>query len=239
MKNEKLLGAIGKIDDNLIHGAVNDAPKKKKPIWIKWGAMAACLCLIVAGVTVISQHDFSNLGAGSEYGDKGGNEGQYSVAVFPTSENIEDVASAEVVSLTESEALNSPLAEHLPVQLPNGFHYGRGNIYNTVMKNGTQYNMLRIEYTSGVIAEQQFAEDGGAIAPDVETMGELFTICVMNYEPDTDISIYSSIEEVTQSILEENGAVYIRSGDCYVGVFVETAKPETVLEALKSISADE
>lgn len=30
MKTEKLLNAIGKIDDNLIYGAVNDAKTKKK-----------------------------------------------------------------------------------------------------------------------------------------------------------------------------------------------------------------
>ena len=233
MTNEKLYEVLGDINEKHINEA-RAYHKAKKPGWVKWGAMAACLCLIVAGVTVISQHDFSKPDAGSGYGD----EGQYSVAVFPASENIKDVASAEVVSLTENEALNNALAEHLPVKLPEDFHYGRGSVYNTVMKDGTQYNMLRIEYISGTITEQQFAEDGGAIDPDLETMGDFFTICVMNYEPETDISIYSPNEEVTQSILEENGAVYIRSGNCYVGVFVETAKPEAVLEALRSIVAD-
>lgn len=47
MKTEKLLGAIGKIDDNLVYDAVNDTPKKKRPAWIKWGAIAACLCFMV------------------------------------------------------------------------------------------------------------------------------------------------------------------------------------------------
>ena len=32
MKSEKLLDAIGKIDDNLIHNAVHDTPKKKKVV---------------------------------------------------------------------------------------------------------------------------------------------------------------------------------------------------------------
>lgn len=48
MKNEKLLQAIGKIDDDLVYGAVNHTNvKKKKHTWAKWGAMAACLCLAV------------------------------------------------------------------------------------------------------------------------------------------------------------------------------------------------
>lgn len=46
MKNEKLLDVIGNIDDNLVHNAVHDNFKKKKPVWIKWGAVAACLVLV-------------------------------------------------------------------------------------------------------------------------------------------------------------------------------------------------
>ena len=47
MKNEKLLDMIGGIDDNLVHNAVHDNFKKKKPIWLK-GAIAACLCVALA-----------------------------------------------------------------------------------------------------------------------------------------------------------------------------------------------
>lgn len=53
MKNEKLLDMIGGIDDNLVHNAVHDNFKKKKPVWVKWGAMAACLCLIVVAIITI------------------------------------------------------------------------------------------------------------------------------------------------------------------------------------------
>ena len=51
MKTEKLLNAIGKIDDNLIYGAVNDAKTKKKNIWIKWSAAAAFLAFVIFSVT--------------------------------------------------------------------------------------------------------------------------------------------------------------------------------------------
>ncbi len=53
MKNEKLLQAIGKIDDELVYGAVNDtkAKKHKMPSWAKWSsAIAACLCVVIGGV---------------------------------------------------------------------------------------------------------------------------------------------------------------------------------------------
>lgn len=51
MKNERLLNALGKIDEELIaEAAPGNKPLKKKAnrkTWIKWGAMAACVCLII------------------------------------------------------------------------------------------------------------------------------------------------------------------------------------------------
>lgn len=52
MKKEILLDALGKLDEELVAEA---APGKKPPkkartaAWVKWGAMAACLCLVVGG----------------------------------------------------------------------------------------------------------------------------------------------------------------------------------------------
>ena len=216
--------------------------KRKKPAWTKLAAMVACLCLVIVGATVLLQQNnffpggISTPGTGGEGGIDGGNEGvMYSVAVYPATENEENVASADAKSLTENEALNNSLAEHLPKQLPEGFHYGHGVIYNTVMKDGTQYNMLRVEYISGEIPEQQFTEDGGAIAPDPSAVGDVFIVCVMNYEPDTNSNIYSSAEDVTLSLLEENGSVSIRAGECYVSVLVDMAEPTAVLDALRNI----
>ena len=56
MKNEKLLQAIGKIDDELIYGAVNDTKeKKKKNTWVKLVASAACFALVIAaGIPLIN-----------------------------------------------------------------------------------------------------------------------------------------------------------------------------------------
>ena len=46
MKNEKLLNAIGNIDDDIIHAAAPGARYVQKRPWVKWGVLAACLCLI-------------------------------------------------------------------------------------------------------------------------------------------------------------------------------------------------
>lgn len=78
MKNEKMLHAIGQIDDELIYGAVNDvkATRTKKHGWRKWAAMAACLCLVVAGGFGLSHRFESYVKANNievyaeeEYGD--------------------------------------------------------------------------------------------------------------------------------------------------------------------------
>ena len=66
--------------------------------------------------------------AGIDAGNSDGMTSTYSVAVYPSTESEENVESAEVASLTEEETLAHPLAEHLPNQLPDGFHYGRGSV---------------------------------------------------------------------------------------------------------------
>ena len=52
---------------------------------------------------------------------------------------------------------------------------------------------------------------------------------------ETDISIYSSQEDITISLLEKDEAAYIHSGDYYIGVFTDTAELENVLDALRNI----
>ena len=252
MKKEDFFEVLEGIDDDFVKGAKTGMGMKKKINWKAWGgAAAACLCL-AAGAAILHQLNHypsdrgvigPTAGVGGAVVDDGGaelggnNESvMYSVAVYPDFESETNVASAEVVSLTESEALSNVLAEHLPKELPEGFHFGRGSVYNTVMKDGTQYNMLRVEYITGAIPEQEFAEDGGAIMPDPNAIGDLFTVQVMNFEPETDIDIYSSAEEVTLSVLEENSAAYVRLDNCYVGIFKETAEAAAILDALKSIS---
>lgn len=253
MNSKKFSEAMGELNSRYIDEAISYKKKARKPVWVKWGAIAAGLCLIAGAAVLLRQNLLAPEGSpegfftpegipplttpGKELGGGIGESADimYSIAVYPATESEENVASADVRGLTENEALDNPLAEHLPKQLPEGFHYGRGLIYTTIMKDGTQYQLLRIEYISGTIPEQKFTEDGAAIAPDPDTIGEVFTVCVMNYKPRTDRNIYSSDEEITVSLLEENEFAYIDLGGCYVGVFTETAEPEAVFEALRNI----
>lgn len=48
MKKEQLFELLGDIDENYIHQAHTDTRKKARTVWIRMGAMAACLILIVS-----------------------------------------------------------------------------------------------------------------------------------------------------------------------------------------------
>ena len=43
---------MSELDTKYVDEALNYKTKMKKPIWIKWGIMAACLCLIICVVTI-------------------------------------------------------------------------------------------------------------------------------------------------------------------------------------------
>lgn len=48
MSIPRIAKAMDHIDDDLISGAVEYKSAKKKNTWVKWGAIAACLCLVLA-----------------------------------------------------------------------------------------------------------------------------------------------------------------------------------------------
>lgn len=52
MNAKKFSDAMSELDTKYVDEALNYKKKAKKPVWIKWGAMAACLCLVVAVISV-------------------------------------------------------------------------------------------------------------------------------------------------------------------------------------------
>lgn len=60
MRKEDLFYIIGEADEHKVAAAGDAMSKKEKPrsFWVKWGALAACLCLVAAGAFVIPKlHD--------------------------------------------------------------------------------------------------------------------------------------------------------------------------------------
>lgn len=50
MSIPKIAKAMDYIDDDLVSGAIEYKRTKKKNTWVKWGSIAACLCIMVIGV---------------------------------------------------------------------------------------------------------------------------------------------------------------------------------------------
>lgn len=66
MKNEQLYDALGGINENYINEAHQTAKKKSQAGWIKWVAMAACLCFVVAGAFVLPTLQNDSIGPNSQ-----------------------------------------------------------------------------------------------------------------------------------------------------------------------------
>lgn len=58
MNSEKFSGAMNEVDSKYVDEAIQYKGKKaqKMPIWVKCGAMAACLCLMIVGGVMISRN---------------------------------------------------------------------------------------------------------------------------------------------------------------------------------------
>lgn len=63
MKSEKMLSAMGKISNDLIEDASIVANHKRHTAkWYRWGAMVACLCVVIVGIFVFAvTNQFSEL----------------------------------------------------------------------------------------------------------------------------------------------------------------------------------
>lgn len=65
MNVKKFSDAMSELDSKYIDEALNYKKKAKKPVWVKWGAMAACLCIVLAlGVLIKSPTSGEIVGPG-------------------------------------------------------------------------------------------------------------------------------------------------------------------------------
>ena len=62
MKKEELFNIIGEVDEQKVAaaGMAMNTKKKSRPVWLKWGAMAACLCLVIGLAIPMLNNDYSD-----------------------------------------------------------------------------------------------------------------------------------------------------------------------------------
>lgn len=74
MKKEQLYEVLGDINEEYVNEAHMTTKKISRPVWLKWGTMAACLALVVMVATVAMPTMFKNSDTpptvGTEYKDE-------------------------------------------------------------------------------------------------------------------------------------------------------------------------
>ena len=247
MKAENILDAIGAINDE----AVQDARAYKRARYnkaVKWGAMAACAGLIITATALTLPGILREPGGGPNIPGGIVTPGEHpdgvdpvieSMAVYPVTEDIRDALDATIESVDENTAYGIPgLGNHLPADLPGGYHFGKASLYETTMKNGTKYHLLRVTYTTGndEITTAPANDDGGAAVADPSLFGSSFVVLIMDYEPRTNKPIYS-FEDLREYLetKDDNGIFHFAYEDVYIGVSPDDLSAEEILDVVNSI----
>lgn len=221
MKSRELYEAIGGIRENWVEEARK--PKVRTADWLRLGAAAACLCVILGAAIV--RHGPAPVSGG---GDSGGivpggdfpagvDPGVYSVAVYPESERPQDVETATVERMDGDAARSlDGLGEYLPTLLPEGCYFSFAYLYETAMKDGTKYYMLRASYTTGETIPGVMAADAETQEPE-PVLDEAFYVMIWNHRPNTDETIYS-LEDLPEYLASraDDRTFHLSHGDVYI-----------------------
>lgn len=248
MKVESILEAIGTINDD----AVQDARLYKRPRCgkaLKWGAMVACFGLLITVTALILPSILREPSGGPNISGGGvAASGEHtegvdpiieSMAVYPATEDIRDVEDATIESIDRTAAYEMPgLGNYLPAELPADYHFDKASLYETTMKNGTKYHLLRVTYNTGndEITIAPADADGGVSAPDPNLLGASFSILVMDYKPGTNKVIYSfeNLQEYLEN-KDDNEIFHFIYEDVYIGISPDDLSAEELLNVVNSI----
>ncbi len=259
-KTKKFSDAMENIDSSYIEDAAEYSVKKGSTRLLLTATAAACLCVVaVAGVIAMTVGERGDIDAGETgndailYGtDKinggGGNdaperpagvEGEVdvmkSIAVYPGYESFDNVAGATLDDIGEEGAYAHELGRYLPDELPDGYMFEKASLYETEMKDGTKYHMLRVCYANEDIQMQtapSTEEYEAAVPVCVE-----FVVFVMDYEPKND-RIYSP-DEFDEALYERlDGGTFIINvnGEAYVGISPYSLDHDDAAALVKSVS---
>ncbi len=137
MKNERLLNIIGQVDEKyILEAAPGKQKKRKKAVWIQWGAMAACACLIffVGGRILLmrgsdaSSSDMSAEVNGNSYGVAESAKQEAADSALEGGVPAEGAPEAELsssaASITEAEAASSEAAVVVPEEAVTEVNWG-------------------------------------------------------------------------------------------------------------------
>ena len=103
----------------------------------------------------------------------------------------------------------------------------RASSYETTMKEGTIYRMLRIQYSD---------TDSKIAAPsDEEEFINELNISLFNFRPDSDMPIYNSVDELSAD-LDPCDTFVVRTGDAYALVNASNLSLDEIKNVLRSMN---
>ena len=220
------------------------AKKARKPAWVKWAAMEACLCLVVYISVFQPWENEQRPGVG---GNDVGSMGQFpdgvdpiiaSKAVYPANENLTDVSNATIEDISEADiyGLNG-VSSYVPNELPKGYVVANASLYETTMNNGTQYHLLRITYGRGTSSQSNPVIVDGNTEKEVQANSpvyeETITVSIWDHKPNTERNIYTP--ETLPEDISNGRTFHISVGDVYVGISATGATNEDAMTVLNSI----
>lgn len=255
MNATQFSSALGKVNDKYIMEAITY--KKKKNGGLKWGVLAACFGLILTAALVtlpgvlkgangVLPQPNPNTPGGNVSGEHQGGiftDGVdpviESIAVYPATEDIRDVENATIESIDEITAYGmSGLGEYLPTELPAGYHFSKADLYETTMKSGTQYHLLRVTFAAGSdnVLTVPTSDDGGVLAPVPNSFSSRFAVFIMDYEPKTNKTIHR-FEDLPGFLetAEDIAVFHFSYGDVYIGFSPSELSKEEILTVVNSI----
>lgn len=206
-----------------MNNSQNVNTKTKISAIMKWLVIAACLC----AVTVISVY-FIKSSLGLESGNNmpvmaggaiqsGLDPEQASFVVCPYYANVNDVADATCVDLTEDEACSiEALDGYYPTYIAEGYHLKNAALYETTMSDGTKYCMLRMDYCAGT-----------GMMDDHET----YSLQLTAFEPQHNDSVLT-IDTIPENISD---FFYVKCGDVYVGINRLALSYDEMIKVLRAV----
>lgn len=216
MTNEKLYEIIGDINEKHI----KEAKKHNHINWNKWGAVAACLCLI-AGIAFLRDSNRISFNETEEMDPIVAD-----MAVFPDDESITNVSDVSMNSISETEAYNvENLGQYLPTTLPNGYQFSYSSLYKTVMKDGSIYYRLRTTYS--------YTDNTPSESYEEDIVRLDFSVSVMNYRPKTDSKIYTP--DTLPKSISENDMFIFKFEDVYIEIISGELSYDEIRSVINSI----
>lgn len=175
MKNERLLGAFGQIEDEFIEEAdpvkkKNSGKKSRKNVWVAWGVTAACALVIVGiGAPLIFNHDGAITGSKPEEPKLEGN-------LDTTSDGkVQDeagVGETDLVTLTNMQEIRVRIDE----MFPDGFR-GTIEVGSDDFKEGEQITIV-VQDNVTVVQQDGSIFDYDELEPNI---------------PDSDLEVGNSV----------------------------------------------